>query len=196
VRTRDCPAVDTVDLFRGAIEAFDQRVRQIDADQWQLDTPCDDWNVRALVNHVLNEDLWCIPLLKGQTIADVGDRFDGDLLGDDPQATWTAAVQPAIDAVSAPGAMEATTHLSFGDVPGREYTMQLFADHLIHAWDLARAIGADETLPADLVEGCATWFAEREELYRGAGVIGDRVELGAETDPQQQLLAAFGRDPR
>ena len=35
-------------------------------------------------------------------------------------------------------------HLSFGDFPGGEYTRQLFADHLIHAWELARAIGADE----------------------------------------------------
>ena len=53
--------------------------------------------------------------------------------------------------------MDRIVHLSFGDFPGREYTLQLFADHLIHAWDLARAIGAEERLDAGLVGACASW---------------------------------------
>jgi uncharacterized protein (TIGR03086 family) len=91
--------------------------------------------------------------------------------------------------------MEVTTHLSFGDIPGREYVMQLFADHLIHGWDLARAIGADETLPPELVEACAAWFAGVEGMYRGAGVIASRVPVADGAPPQDRLLAAFGRDP-
>ena len=47
-------------------------------------TPCTEWDVRALVNHVLGEIRWAVPLFAGSTIAEVGDRFDGDLLGDDP----------------------------------------------------------------------------------------------------------------
>jgi uncharacterized protein (TIGR03086 family) len=187
--------METPELFRAAVGVFGQRVHAIAEDQWQLPTPCPDWNVRELVNHVTGEDLWCVPLLAESTIAEVGDRFDGDVLGDDPFATWDTAAAAAVAAVAAPGAMDVTTHLSFGDVPGREYTMQLFADHLVHGWDLARAIGADETLPGELVDALATWFADREELYRGAGAIGPKIELAEGANAQDRLLAAFGRTP-
>ena len=89
--------------------------------------------------------------------------------------------------------MERTVHLSFGDVPGGEYAMQLFADHLIHGWDLARAIGADERLDPELVDACAGWFASMESLYRSIGAIGERPDTPQGADTQTTLLAAFGR---
>ncbi len=71
--------------------------------------------------------------------------------------------------------------------------MQLFADHLIHAWDLARAIGADERLDPELVDACAAWFAPVEEAYRGAGAIAGRPPVPDGADAQTRLLAMFGR---
>src|SRR5690606_12056491 len=94
------------------------------------------------------------------------------------------------------GATERTAHLSFGDVAAREYAHQLAADHLVHAWDLARAVGADERLDPELVEAVTTWFGTWEDGYRQAGVIGPRPRLADGADAQAQLLAAFGRDPR
>jgi hypothetical protein len=91
------------------------------------------------------------------------------------------------------GAMDRIVHLSFGDFPGREYTLQLFADHLIRAWDLARAIGADERMNARLVASCATWFDAMEDAYRGAGAIAARPPLPGDADAQTVLLARFGR---
>ena len=43
-----------------------------------------EWNVRELVNHVVGEDAWTVPLMRGATIAEVGDSLDGDLLGERP----------------------------------------------------------------------------------------------------------------
>jgi uncharacterized protein (TIGR03086 family) len=83
--------------------------------------------------------------------------------------------------------------LSSGPTPAREYVSQLFADHLVHAWDLARAIGADERLDPELVAACADWFASMEELYRSIGAIGPRPEIPPGADAQATLLAAFGR---
>ena len=134
--------------------------------------------------------------MAGQTIEEVGDRFEGDLLGADPSAAAEEAGREAIAAVSEPGALERIVHLSFGDVPGSEYAHQLFADHLIHGWDVAAAIGADRRLDADLVRACADWFASNEEGYRRAGLIGPRVDAAGDRDPQTALLAAFGRDAR
>jgi uncharacterized protein (TIGR03086 family) len=185
--------MDITAMFRGAVAEFDARVQQIADHQWQARTPDEEWNVRDLVSHVVSEALWAPPLLAGSTIAEVGDRFDGDVLGADPKAAWTSASAAAVQAVNEDGAMDRTVHLSFGDFPGREYTMQLFADHLIHAWDLARAIGASERLDPGLVTSCGAWFEAMEDAYRGAGAIAARPPLPADADAQTVLLGRFGR---
>ena len=185
--------MDVPAMFRAAVAEFGSRVQQIGDHQWAAATPNDGWAVRDLVNHVTGEDLWAPPLLAGSTIAEVGDRFDGDVLGADPGAAWAAASATALQSVDADGAMDRIVHLSFGDLPGREYALQLFADHLIHAWDLARAIGTDERLDSGLVVACATWFDAVEDLYRSAGAIAARPPVPGDADPQTVLLARFGR---
>jgi uncharacterized protein (TIGR03086 family) len=187
--------VDIAELHRRCVEGFVARVRGISDDQWKAPTPCEDWDVRELVNHVVNEQRWTVPLMEGGTIAEVGDRFDGDLLGTDPVAVIDEAAPDAVKAADEGLAAERTVHLSFGDVPAEEYAYQLSADHLIHGWDLAAAVGADRELDADLVEAVAAWFAEREELYRAAGMIGARPEVPAGASAGAELLAAFGRKP-
>jgi uncharacterized protein (TIGR03086 family) len=185
--------MDPVDLHRRAVAEFARRVKSIPADRWEAPTPCTDWDVRAVVNHMVYENLWTPPMLEGKTIDEIGDRFDGDVLGDDPRAAWKAAARAAVEAVHEPGAMETTTHLSFGDLPGSEYTMQLFADHLIHAWDVARGTGIDDTLTPELVQACMEWFTSVEDAYRAGNAIGPRPETPADADDQTKLLAMFGR---
>jgi len=185
--------MDIPAMFRGAVAEFDARVRQIGGHQWQAPTPDEDWTVRDLVNHLVGEDLWAPLLLAGSTITEVGDRFDGDVLGAEPRAAWAAASATAVRAIEADGAMDRIVHLSFGDFPGREYALQLFADHLIHAWDLARAIGADERLDTGLVASCANWFDATEDAYRSAGAIAARPPVPGHADAQTVLLARFGR---
>ena len=185
--------MDIPAMFGRAVAEFDARVRQIGDHQWQAATPDEDWTVRDLVNHLAGEDLWAPPLLAGSTIAEVGDRFEGDVLGAEPKAAWAAASAAAVRAAGEDGAMDRIVHLSFGDFPGSEYTLQLFADHVIHAWDLARAIGADEHLDDELVASCATWFEAVEEAHRGAGAIAERPPVPGHADAQTLLLARFGR---
>ena len=180
-------------MFGRAVAEFGARVWEIGDHQWQAATPDEGWAVRDLVNHVVGEDLWAPLLLAGSTVADVGGRFEGDVLGTDPKAAWAAASTQAVQAAQRDGAEDRIVHLSFGDFPGSEYMLQLFADHLIHAWDLARAIGADERLDPGLVASCATWFEAMEDAYRSAGAIAERPQVPAQADAQTLLLASFGR---
>jgi uncharacterized protein (TIGR03086 family) len=187
--------MDLVSAYRRSLTEFTDRAPLVRPDQWTAPTPCSEWTVRELVNHVVNEDRWTVPLVGGATIADVGDRFDGDLLGDDPVGTAIDAAKQADAAFSEPGAADRTVQLSFGETPVEEYLMQLLADHLVHAWDLAAAIGADRRLDSDTVRVCAGWFAQREDMYRQGGAIGPRVDVPADADEQDRLIAAFGRNP-
>jgi uncharacterized protein (TIGR03086 family) len=184
---------DQAELHRRAVEEFGARVKAVGDDQWELPTPCSDWNVRQLVNHLVYENRWTVPLMGGSTIAEVGDRYEGDLLGDRPKAAWDESSAEAVRSVQADGALDRVVDLSSGPTPAREYVSQLYADHLIHAWDLARAVGADESLDPELVDACAAWFASMEDLYRSIGAIGERPDTPPGADPQTVLLAAFGR---
>ncbi len=180
------------EMHRRTVDWWNARLDAVGAEQWGAPTPCADWDVRALVNHVAGEDLWTTPLLEGSTIEEVGDRFDGDLLGDAPVETAHAAADEAVNAVAdlLPG--RETVHLSYGEEKADEYVWQLAADHLIHGWDLAAATGGETRMDPELVDALAEWFATREELYRGAGAVGQRADLTG--DPQADLLARFGRE--
>src|ERR687898_387693 len=86
--------MDVTDLHRRTVAAFVSRLDSV-GDRWNAPTPCSDWDVRTLINHIAYEDLWTVPLMEGVTIAEVGDRFEGDLLGEDPVAAARAAADAA-----------------------------------------------------------------------------------------------------
>lgn len=180
-------------LMASAIDGFEQRLGAVGAPDWSAATPCDDWDVRTLVNHVVNELLWMPPLLEGKTIAEVGDRFDGDVLGSDPLASFKSAAAAARAATFEPGAQERTVHLSFGDFPGSEYVGQVVSDVIIHSWDLARAIGADDRLDPALLTFVDEFLTPQVEAWRGAGAFGPAVEVGADASAQDRFLAKTGR---
>lgn len=165
----------------------------VNEDQWDRPTPCTEWSVRDLVNHIVYENVWTPPLMEGQTIEQVGDKFEGDLLGSDPVAAWNEASAAALASVEADGALERTVHLSYGDVRGSEYVEQLFIDHVIHAWDLARGIGADDELDPELVQVLYAGAKPREDELKQSGAFGDKVEVSDDSDTQTKLLAIMGR---
>lgn len=187
-------ALDARELYRRASAEFAARVHRA-GDRWAAPTPCPGWDVRALVRHLVEEERWAPPLLAGATIEEVGDRFAGDLLGADPAAAVDRAAPAAVAAVESEDALTRTVHLSFGDVPGREYVMQLAADHLVHAWDLGQALGEEPVLDPEAVDAVRAWFGPVAPLYRSAGAIGPPVAVPAGAGPQDELLAMFGRSP-
>ena len=187
--------MDTVTFFQQAVVEFDRRAQVVGGGQWSGPTPCTEWDVHALTNHVVNELRWVPPLLEGRTMDDVGDRLDGDLLGEDPHGACNEASREAVEAATRPGAMERTVHLSFGDTTGRDYLSQVTCDVAIHTWDLARAIGADETLAPRLVRFAYEYLAPQADQWRSSGVFGAAVEIPDDADLQARLLGLAGRRP-
>jgi uncharacterized protein (TIGR03086 family) len=180
--------------YRRSVEFWKDTVRGV-SDDWSAPTPCTEWNVRDLVNHVVGEDRWTKPLVDGKTIAEVGDAFDGDLLGEDPKSSALAAADEALTAVAERLPASGKVHLSYGEEDIEEYISQLVADHLIHGWDLAAATGQSRDLDPEVVADVTAWFRNREDVYRSSGSIAARPESAAAGNPQADLLIAFGRNP-
>lgn len=180
-------------MYARAVDEFGARVSAISEDQWHDPTPCTDWDVHQLVNHVVNEARWVAPLLGGKTLEEVGDSLDGDLLGDDPQGAWKHARDEQLEAVTALDSLDRPVNVSWGQIPAAEYMNQVLMDHLIHAWDVARAVGADERLDPEAVEHCYASAKAEEEAIRGSGAYGNQVPVPEDADTQTKLLAMLGR---
>lgn len=168
-------------------------IEQIGDDQWGASTPCSEWNVRALVNHITAGNLWVAALAAGETADDVGTSLDGDLLGDDPVGSFRASMETACRAFDEPGAMERIFPLSFGDVPGSLYVSQRFVDVLIHAWDVAEATGQAADLDNGLVHRCYDVVEPWRDAIRESDAFGAEVPVEDDAATQVQLLALLGR---
>lgn len=182
-----------IEQFEHALTEFGRRVEQVGDDQWKDGTPCDDWDVRALVGHLVMECRWAPYLLAGGSVADAGDRFAGDLLGDDPKAAWRSASEEARAAFAADGALDHTVALSYGETSARDYIWELTVDATVHAWDLARGIGADDRLDPELVRRIHGETEKDVERLAASGLFDPPVTVAAHADLQTRMLGLFGR---
>ena len=180
-------------IHERALNATQKWVDGVTADNLELPTPCDGWSVRELLNHIVGGNYWAAELAAGKTIDEVGDRLDGDTLGDDPSAAYRASAEAAAAAFDAPGAMDAPCAVSYGPVPGSVYCGHRIVDVAIHGWDLAKATGQDTTLDPELVDAVAAIVAPQVDLLSGSGMFGTTVVVAADADAQTRLLSQLGR---
>lgn len=180
-------------LHRRALEETRSVVAGIEPGQWNATTPCDPWDVQALLTHLVAGNLWAAELGGGATIEDVGDRLDGDVLGDDALMAYDLSADSAATAFEVPGALEAPCAVSYGPVPGAVYAGHRFIDVFIHGWDLATATSQDTTLDGELVAAADELLRGQADMVRGSGMFGQDVVVPASANAQTRLLAFIGR---
>ncbi len=185
-------------LHRVNADKITSLVTQV-GDRWDTPTSYANWTVRELLNHLTAEQLWAPELLAGRSVEEIGDRFEGDLLGDDPLAAWRLAVESALAAFSEPGALERTVQFADSPLTADQYLDQMVTDLALHSWDLATAIGADADLdPATVDRLLVEWTGRAEESLRGPMFTGpdeppSPIDVSDEEEAQTRLLALFGR---
>lgn len=171
------------DNWRAAAAEFDARYKAIAKDQWEASTPCSEWNVHQLVAHAVGTQA----------------AFGGALGGDAPaDADWKTARAAMEAAISSPGATDGIINFPplGGDVPKAMVLGICTTDLLIHTWDLARAIGANEQLPEDLVAGAHHGLQSLPaEAIRVPGRFDAVTEVPDDADAQTKMLAFAGRKP-
>jgi hypothetical protein len=178
-------------------------VAQIPDDAWGTPIPdgfptsgADRPTLREIVNYHAYDDAWVPDMLAGRTMDEAGrDQFDGDLLGDDPIASFGAIVDTACAAAERFDDLDRIVHLSFGDYTAREYFWQINSFRALRAHDIALVIGADPKLPVDLVQGVWDEVAPHAEEWRAIGVFPAAVAVPDDASLQDKLLGLTGRRP-
>lgn len=179
---------DILARWKRVVEGFTERLNAVDDDQWNNATPCAEFTVRQLVEHSIDVQRM-IPKALGSSGA-IDTTLDSD-----PKTAWETIREAALTAYTAEGALERTIESPLGTLPaGHVMAGPVIGDLLIHTWDLARAIGADDTLPEDI---CRIQFELLQpldgEMLRQPGRFGPKIDVPAGANAQTALLCFAGR---
>jgi uncharacterized protein (TIGR03086 family) len=192
-----------VSLFLAAQRAFGERVHAVGDDQWGLPTPDTEWNVAALVAHLIDENRWVAPLVHGHSLEAAAKIVEGKRslpvdggVGGNLVQEWDEASLAAGDAFGEPGALERTVALSRGPTPATGYIAEMIFDHIVHAWDLGTAVGYTGELPADVVHAVYEQAKGMGELSSYGDMFAPAVPVPADAPTLDKLVALTGRDPR
>ncbi|MDB5163805.1 MAG: hypothetical protein JWS12_423 [Candidatus Saccharibacteria bacterium] len=184
--------MDPKQLFNKALQQAATCIRGVQTHQLTNSTPCTEWDLKALLNHMVYELLWIPPLLQGQTIAEVGDQFDGDVLSGDFMSAWSKASDQAQKAVAAADP-EATVRLSYGDRQAKDYIKETGTDIFIHTWDTAQAIACTLTLDEAIAKEIYDGALPNKDSFKNSGLFADPIAVPLNADIQTKLLGLLGR---
>jgi uncharacterized protein (TIGR03086 family) len=187
---------DMVSLFKTGQREFGARVHEIRDDQWGAPTPDDEWDVAALVEHLIDEARWVAPLLEGMSLVGAGAAVAAmPRMADDRVGAWESAAAAAAAAVSAEGALERTVELSRGPTPASGYIGEMIFDLCVHSWDLGRAIGSSRPLPDELVDAVFQVAKGFGDLSTFGDMFKPAVSVPEHAPLVDRLVAFTGRDP-
>ena len=175
---------DVVDRLRTAaigltraIEAAEER------GAWGADSPCEGWTAADVADHIIGN------------YASVAGTLGGDvtITGDRPR-DWATARDAVLAAAVQDGALDTVVSSPGGPTPlGRFLAIYMQLDTLLHTWDIARAVGADESLDEELCRRCYERFLPADETLRGTGAFGPKLDYSEEDPIQVKTLRFFGR---
>jgi len=192
------------EVFVLADRTLNDVVVKIADDQWDLRMPAsfarrgagEPPTLREIVNYHAYDDSWVPDMLAGKTMEAAGrGNFKGDLLGATPKRAFSSVVDRACDAVRDVKDLDFTVHTSFGDFSARDYLIQITYFRGLRAHDIAKMIGVDRNLPADLVQGLWEELSPVADEWREMGAFPPRVAVPEDAPLQNRLLGLTGRDP-
>lgn len=174
--------------------ALGEVIDRIDPEKLSLAAAA-DWSqnpnptLRDLLTHHAFDEAWVPDVLAGRTAEEVGNRHDGDLLGDDPIASYD---DTATQAVAQDLDYDEIVHLSYGDFPLGDYLEHASTYRAFQARMIARFLGLDYALPGPLVDGLWEIIGPQIDGFRSMGVFAPETQVREGSDSQTRLLAKSG----
>ena len=170
------------------LESFGALADAVTPEHWSAPTPCETWDVRALVNHLAMGNLLFAAALRELPVPDFADYLSGD-----PAGELRRSSEELLNAFDIPAVMSKTVKVPFGDVPGSIAMNLRMAETLVHGWDLAMATGQQTAFPEELA-GTALVFTRNAigAVPRGQQ-FADEKPVAADAPALDQLAALLGR---
>ncbi len=186
------PRHPLVDAYVGALAGLGAVLQAVGDDEWDLPTPCPEWDVRALVAHVVLGELQLAEVGSGVGAGSV--EADASILGRYPLGVWRGTALAAISTASEPGFVERSFDGPTGMVSASALLTVRSSENLIHGWDLARAIGQPYSPSPGLVALVEELWSD-PDTYRVAPTGFGPPLVPESIDAWTRLLARLGRRP-
>ncbi len=187
-------------LFEKATRQALKAVAGITQEQLRHPTPCSEWDVQELLNHLIGGVEMVVGCFPGQT-PDIAPGSSDSSYSTETQAAglveaYQSVVSQALHAALEPGALERNIETPLGDMPCAVFLSISSMDQFIHGWDLAKATGQDTGLDPELAQVCyGMCVPDMADQGREAGVIGAAVAVSDDASIQDKLLGYMGRQP-
>ena len=191
----DTPAPLGTDPGEDAIAGmalFGRVLLQVDDEDLERETPCEGWDVQALISHVVLDDA-AVPLLFAGEPLEATMVIDTSILGPNPVATWRGTALAAIEAFRAPGAMEQSVQHPIGARSGAVVARFRLVDLLAHTWDLATAIGVEIEIPEALADAALEFLYPMRDQLKESQVFGAPIAPPPDSGAVLRLLGLLGR---
>ncbi len=182
--------------YRRRADAFERRVTRVRDDQWSSQSPCQEWDARGVVDHIVTmHDVMLRPVGKSPS--------DGPVVADDPLGAFRRARADVETLLADPEVATRMTSSPSGEMTVADMIDQVVSQDLVHhGWDLTKATGQDAAMdPEDVAELLPAAESFPPQMYEpqaygpGIFVLGPKVEVSADALPQDRLLGLLGRDP-
>jgi uncharacterized protein (TIGR03086 family) len=158
-------------------------------------TPCDEWDVQALLNHVI---LWSSHSLErrahGESVAPELMERDFAAAPDFARA-YRAQLDRALAAWADPAVWDRELDVMGAKTAAADVGALMIAEMVLHGWDLAAATGQDYAVSDRAAEAALGAVEANAELYRQYKGFADPVPTAAGAPILDRVLALSGRDP-
>ncbi len=175
--------LDLLDLY-GRASAWTGTLVAGASSKMDAPTICSGWDVRTLMNHMLQTQRYFVGAARGEDVAPPGGT-PPDVLSDEPATDFDRARAETLATFGEPGVMEKT-----GPALGIA-----FSDQLLHGWDLALSTGQDATMPDELPARAYSIIHGRFTDEQREGIFKPEIAVAQDATAQEKLLAYTGRDP-
>jgi uncharacterized protein (TIGR03086 family) len=175
------------DSYRKVSSGFDAAVRAVAPGQWDTQSPCEKWKARDIVAHVVEGHRGVIAGVRGGESSPLG-------ADEDPKEAWGEASRGIDEITGDPDASAKEIDGPTGKMPAGEIISRFVTmDLLVHTWDLARTIGADERLDEEFVQQAFETLKPMDAMIRMPNVFAAKIEPPPGADAQTEFLYFLGR---
>lgn len=183
-----------LDILARASDAFEQLCASLSGDRWDLPTPCSEWNLSQLVDHVTGGNWFTIQIVNGESAeAAMAAGLEGFDAEHSHREAAISSIRDQQDAFAQPGALDRRCQHVSGELSGAEVLRLRLHEIIVHTWDIVQAVSPPASIPDDFARCALAELAMPDSLtIRHFGLDSaalDRQSDGSQTD----LLAAFGR---